>query len=814
MRPSISRHRFASPARLLVIFGGLGLATVACSSPGDTGTPAATGTGTGTPTSTATGTATGSGGAGGSTATGSGGAGGSTAAGGAGGATAAGGAGGATASGGAGGATAAGGSGGATGACGAGTMPCGGVCVDTDVDPSNCGACGVACKPGEACGAGACAIVCGGGTMQCGDACVDAMNDPTSCGACGTQCAEGEVCSKGACALVCAGGTTKCGAKCADLADDPANCGACGKACAAGEVCSAGACGLVCGGGTTKCGGKCADLASDPTNCGGCGVTCGAGQLCSGGACALTCGAGILSCGGKCVDPKLDPANCGSCGVACAAGEVCSGGACGLVCAGGTTKCGGKCADVKNDPANCGGCGVTCPPSEACSLGSCAGSCAVGLAKCGNVCVDPMTDTANCGGCGVACAVGASCTAGKCVACDSAVKDCDGDGWLVSEGDCCDKPGLCGNDPERVNPGAIEVVGNGIDDNCNGKTDLFDLEDTVACDANLASNSKDPVDYAKALGICRMTQESPATKKDKTWGLIGAKILRADGSALGDARALSIRPSFGSVSPAPVEGSRLVVMSSGIAADATQTNPGPNGGAPGGDNVSTTHAPDSSVSIGACNQPYCIKDWFAAANAPLKKANELPVAPGCGSGNAGQPQLARDSVMLVLRMRAPTNSKAFSFNSYFLSAEYPEYVCTDYNDQLVALVDTPNGTPTPIANPIDKNLMTYTQQGQKWPIGINIAKGTDLFAVCESQAQNPGCWDPDISGASCSIGKAQLAGTGFEASKNGPCSIGGGTFWLTTAGNVIAGDIVELRISIWDVGDTAFDSLALIDGFQ
>src|SRR6185436_3474843 len=145
----------------------------------------------------------------------------------------------------------------------------------------------------------------------------------------------------------------------------------------------------------------------------------------------------------------------------------------------------------------------------------------------------------------------------------------------------------------------------------------------------------------------------------------------------------------------------------------------------------------SSANINTCALPHCIKDWFTTANPPLKQANEMPVAPGCGSGSAGQPHLARDSVMLYLRMRAPTNSKAFSFNSYFFSAEYPEFVCTTFNDQFVVLVDTPGGVPVPIANPVDKNLMTYINGGQKWPIGINVAKGTNLFSVCETQASNP-----------------------------------------------------------------------------
>src|SRR5439155_1263333 len=99
--------------------------------------------------------------------------------------------------------------------------------------------------------------------------------------------------------------------------------------------------------------------------------------------------------------------------------------------------------------------------------------------------------------------------------------------------------------------------------------------------------------------------------------------------------------------------------------------------------------------------------------------------------------------------------------------------------------------------PVDKNLMTYTSGNQKWPIGINVAGGTDLFSVCQSQATNPGCWDTSVSPMSCSLGANQLTGTGFEKPTTASCTIGGGTFWLTTAGNVIPGDIVELRIAIW-----------------
>jgi hypothetical protein len=112
--------------------------------------------------------------------------------------------------------------------------------------------------------------------------------------------------------------------------------------------------------------------------------------------------------------------------------------------------------------------------------------------------------------------------------------------------------------------------------------------------------------------------------------------------------------------------------------------------------------------------------------------------------------------------------------------------------------------------------MTFVDaSNQKWPIGINIAGGTSLFAVCDPAVSLPGaCNDPSVNSASCSLGIGNLTGTGFEKPSPTGCVIGGGTYWLTTAGNVIPGQIVEIRLVIWDVGDQNFDSTALLDGFK
>jgi len=151
--------------------------------------------------------------------------------------------------------------------CAPGTDVCETGCTDFDHDPANCGGCGNACTAaGNAipvCGAGACENLCMPGYGDCNgdllmtgtDGCETPLEmDPANCGGCGIACpapAHGiAACFDGTCGIgQCESGWDDCDGDASNgcevnVIDDDANCGGCGIVCSAelGEACVAGIC--------------------------------------------------------------------------------------------------------------------------------------------------------------------------------------------------------------------------------------------------------------------------------------------------------------------------------------------------------------------------------------------------------------------------------------------------------------------------------------------------------------------------------------------------------------------------------------------
>jgi hypothetical protein len=318
--------------------------------------------------------------------------------------------------------------------------------------------------------------------------------------------------------------------------------------------------------------------------------------------------------------------------------------------------------------------------------------------------------------------------------------DDDSDGYTDEE-DCNDL------DP-NVNPDAIEVVidepleDGGVpepaDEDCDG---VIDNPPDPFCDEELTLTDVDPFQGARAIELCKL-----ASVDGTDYGVVTAAYVRANGVAATLPTAqIGIQTNFGS-HVLPLNGYNLLGLSSG--------------------HVRTPGQPD------AANSQAC--SGYGAGTPPLGFPQDVP---GCSGGTN-----INDDVGLELHLRAPSNAVGYRFKFRFYSFEYPEYVCTTFNDQFIALVDPPpDGS-------INGNI-SFDSLGN--PVSVNIA----FFTTCS------GC--PD--------GVEDLADTGFDGSWGGDA---GATAWLQSTAPIAGGEEFTIRFAIWDTGDQILDSTALIDDFE
>ncbi len=380
--------------------------------------------------------------------------------------------------------------------------------------------------------------------------------------------------------------------------------------------------------------------------------------------------------------------------------------------------------------------------------------------------------------------------------------DIDGDGWSANEGDCCDTPGNCLT-PTLVNPGAFEYLGNGVDDDCDPAT----LDNVVPKDcappALTAPTSSD--DLIKAMDLCQFTMEAPP-KATKKWGVIKTSLLLADGSSAVAPKDLQVGvlANYGT-NVLPKKGPTMAALSSGTARDVGDLGyVHPQNGTLAGQ--SGNYDAKTQVGVPA--------PWLAAHNGVVPSPGNCPV---CSGATCAQ---AFDSVNLKARIRVPTNAKSFSYSFKFYTAEYPEFVCQQYNDFFLTLLKSAwvPALPGPCmveadcesgmcaagtcvkAQPLpaDSNI---SFDGLKNAVSVN----NGFFEVCFPAVNAP-------AGA-CPSGTADLAGTGMGGWGSN-IKDGGGTEWLINDAPVVPGETMEIQFVTWDAGDHNVDSLVLLDKFR
>lgn len=335
--------------------------------------------------------------------------------------------------------------------------------------------------------------------------------------------------------------------------------------------------------------------------------------------------------------------------------------------------------------------------------------------------------------------------------------DPDGDGWTVCDGDCCETPQGCGS-PAEVNPGALELVGDNVDNDCDPSTS--DVTPPAACSSLPKLSGVTAQDAAFAMDLCQTTTANPPPSAKK-WGLISAEHRLSDGSVptaqqLADMQSYqtAVMAAYGTGGAVAQKGPTFAGISNGRMRDVD--DPGY----------------QSFTAFGVVSAPPAS---FLAAHGGSLFGNQ-----GCGGNACLSGTGARDPVDVRLTIRVPTNASGLSYKFRFFTAEYT-YVCGAYNDFHLALLGS--GAPG-------------------LPADGNIGLDSMGHAVSANNVFYDSCVQPATC-HTCPSGASGLAGTGLT----------GATSWTPVTAPVLPGEVITLDLMVFDVTDYNFDTVALLDDF-
>ena len=320
------------------------------------------------------------------------------------------------------------------------------------------------------------------------------------------------------------------------------------------------------------------------------------------------------------------------------------------------------------------------------------------------------------------------------------------------------------------NPGDVNIAGSSCDLDCSGSNNP-----PASCDTGLPFDGR-AADFAKAIGLCQLADSTH-------WGLVSAAYTRGYNSTVAPADGQhGIMGGFGSVIK-PREGANLGILSSGYALPCDDANPGASCGGSG-------------------------------RSDPYFKGPQAGMYQGQGSAPPGYPKstptckvaaVAQDTIGVTLRIKVPGNAQGFSFDFDFYSGEWPEYVCTEFNDSFVAWLQSAAWA----GSGGDLNISFDSMNN---PVSVN----NGFFDRCTMNSQT-GCMGNNVQTAACAGGPSELQGTGFYnlgTYCTGQTTGGGATGWLTTKAPVKGGETITLQFIIWDTGDQNWDSSVLVDNLQ
>ena len=141
--------------------------------------------------------------------------------------------------------------------------------------------------------------------------------------------------------------------------------------------------------------------------------------------------------------------------------------------------------------------------------------------------------------------------------------------------------------------------------------------------------------------------------------------------------------------------------------------------------------------------------------------------------------------------------QSFSFQFQFFSGEYPKYVCTSYNDEFLAIVQSSKTYPTPTN--ISFDMQAAPDHRERGLLHRLPQRHDEAADACTARIRRRTTTAPATR-------RRRIPGH-----RRIP---GGSTGWLTTTAPIAPNEDITLRFVIFDEGDGVLDSAVLIDNFQ
>jgi len=363
--------------------------------------------------------------------------------------------------------------------------------------------------------------------------------------------------------------------------------------------------------------------------------------------------------------------------------------------------------------------------------------------------------------------------------------DCDGDGYAT--------PADCNDYDAAINPEAFDFHGDGVDDDCDGVVD----DGIEHCETIPQTAPGLPSDFARAADLCAQNSKTNA-------GTVFDPLLD---SAWGEVQGLGPGQTLYTSQTKPTIQTNIVSSFGNNMTREGQTMIGLANG------PWDTATPRNSAALDPAG--FHIDDACSAI--PLTGLDCASIQDGTPNGLVS----VQDWAELTMWVKVPSNAHGMSFDFSFFSTEFSEFWDTAFNDGFFVLVSS---------NEIAGKNVAYGSDG------LAVTINSSFFSLCPVAPGPAGLSSDKIAALQVCVGDdgdasqmvfGSIHGTYYDGAGDTPSNgtafsvdgtheyvYGGGSGWLTSTFPVTPGEMIQMRVIIFDTYDGLKDSAVVFDNLR